>query len=189
MKIGADEIPAMAKASVTTMPAASARCARRRLITNRTISNPASSCLYTRATLQWAAPHTRTARLVGEGGVEPPRPFGHRNLNPARLPIPPLARGDGNGSSGDLRALRSPGEPAAASTTAEPAVAGARLGTATRARRAPALCRVLDPRARLDHRLARPGASVHPPGDPDDRPAAHHVVHRRLEHRLRADER
>ena len=30
--------------------------------------------------------------LVGEGGLEPPRPFGHRNLNPARLPIPPLAR-------------------------------------------------------------------------------------------------
>jgi site-specific DNA recombinase len=24
--------------------------------------------------------------LVGEGGLEPPRPFGHRNLNPARLP-------------------------------------------------------------------------------------------------------
>jgi site-specific DNA recombinase len=31
--------------------------------------------------------------LVGEGGLEPPHPFGHRNLNPARLPIPPLARG------------------------------------------------------------------------------------------------
>ena len=30
--------------------------------------------------------------VVGEGGLEPPRPFGHRNLNPARLPIPPLAR-------------------------------------------------------------------------------------------------
>ena len=30
---------------------------------------------------------------VGEGGLEPPRPCGHRNLNPARLPIPPLARG------------------------------------------------------------------------------------------------
>lgn len=26
-----------------------------------------------------------------EGGVEPPRPFGHWNLNPARLPIPPPA--------------------------------------------------------------------------------------------------
>ena len=32
------------------------------------------------------------SRLVGEGGLEPPHPFGHRNLNPARLPIPPLAR-------------------------------------------------------------------------------------------------
>jgi hypothetical protein len=31
-------------------------------------------------------------RGVGEGGVEPPRGFPHRNLNPARLPIPPLAR-------------------------------------------------------------------------------------------------
>ncbi len=31
---------------------------------------------------------------VGEGGLEPPHPFGHRNLNPARLPIPPLARRD-----------------------------------------------------------------------------------------------
>jgi hypothetical protein len=30
--------------------------------------------------------------LVGEEGLEPSRPFGHRNLNPARLPIPPLAR-------------------------------------------------------------------------------------------------
>ena len=33
-----------------------------------------------------------------EEGLEPSRPFGHRNLNPARLPIPPLARvvnGDG----------------------------------------------------------------------------------------------
>ena len=34
----------------------------------------------------------RTSELVGEGGVEPPRPFGHRTLNPARLPIPPLAQ-------------------------------------------------------------------------------------------------
>ena len=29
---------------------------------------------------------------VGEAGLEPAHPFGHRNLNPARLPIPPLAR-------------------------------------------------------------------------------------------------
>ncbi len=26
-------------------------------------------------------------------GLEPPRPFGHWNLNPARLPVPPLPRG------------------------------------------------------------------------------------------------
>ena len=31
------------------------------------------------------------ASLVREGGVEPPRPFGHTDLNRARLPIPPLA--------------------------------------------------------------------------------------------------
>ncbi len=36
----------------------------------------------------------RRSEVVGEGGVEPPRPCGHRNLNPARLPIPPLARGE-----------------------------------------------------------------------------------------------
>ena len=30
-------------------------------------------------------------RMVREGGVEPPRPFGHTDLNRARLPIPPLA--------------------------------------------------------------------------------------------------
>ena len=41
-------------------------------------------------------PYGRPARLieeslVREGGVEPPRPFGHTDLNRARLPIPPLA--------------------------------------------------------------------------------------------------
>jgi hypothetical protein len=29
--------------------------------------------------------------VVREGGVEPPCPFGHTDLNRARLPIPPLA--------------------------------------------------------------------------------------------------
>ena len=29
--------------------------------------------------------------LVGEGGLEPPHPFGYRPLKPARLPISPLA--------------------------------------------------------------------------------------------------
>ncbi|VXB96974.1 hypothetical protein CITRIK5_70371 [Citricoccus sp. K5] len=32
---------------------------------------------------------------VREGGLEPPRPFEHWHLKPARLPIPPLARGFG----------------------------------------------------------------------------------------------
>ena len=32
-------------------------------------------------------------RLVRKGGLEPPRPFGHWILSPARLPIPPLSRG------------------------------------------------------------------------------------------------
>ena len=34
------------------------------------------------------------ATVVGEGGLEPPRPCGHWHLKPARLPIPPLARSD-----------------------------------------------------------------------------------------------
>ncbi len=29
--------------------------------------------------------------MVGEEGVEPSRPKGHRILSPARLPVPPLA--------------------------------------------------------------------------------------------------
>lgn len=31
--------------------------------------------------------------LVREEGLEPSHPYGHRHLKPARLPIPPLARG------------------------------------------------------------------------------------------------
>ena len=31
--------------------------------------------------------------MVRKGGLEPPRPLGHRILSPARLPIPPLSRG------------------------------------------------------------------------------------------------
>ncbi len=34
----------------------------------------------------------RPGAVVREGGVEPPRPFGHTDLNRARLPIPPPAR-------------------------------------------------------------------------------------------------
>ena len=48
-----------------------------------------------------AGENRRTSEMVGEGGVEPPRPFGHRNLNPARLPIPPLARGERHGNKPD----------------------------------------------------------------------------------------
>src|SRR6187549_1850130 len=33
----------------------------------------------------------QSPRSVRKGGVEPPRPFGHTDLNRARLPIPPLA--------------------------------------------------------------------------------------------------
>ena len=40
---------------------------------------------------------SRDIALVGEGGLEPPRPCGHRHLKPARLPIPPLARVDPEG--------------------------------------------------------------------------------------------
>src|SRR5512143_2544151 len=32
--------------------------------------------------------------LVRKGGLEPPRPFGHWILSPARLPIPPLSHAD-----------------------------------------------------------------------------------------------
>ena len=38
---------------------------------------------------------TRAVRSAGaQGGVEPPRPYGHTDLNRARLPIPPLAHTD-----------------------------------------------------------------------------------------------
>ena len=43
-------------------------------------------------------PQRTTAMMKGvvrEGGVEPPSPFGHTDLNRARLPIPPLARAPG----------------------------------------------------------------------------------------------
>src|SRR6478609_705731 len=47
------------------------------------VTRPSESHRRTR----WGVPHHR----VREGGVEPPRPFGHTDLNRARLPIPPLA--------------------------------------------------------------------------------------------------
>ena len=43
-------------------------------------------------------PTLTSAYVVGEGGLEPPQPFGHWHLKPARLPIPPLARA-GRGTS------------------------------------------------------------------------------------------
>ncbi len=43
--------------------------------------------------LDWTSPRSSDLGLtVREGGVEPPRPFGHTDLNRARLPIPPPAR-------------------------------------------------------------------------------------------------
>lgn len=42
-------------------------------------------------TREYTSPHPK---VVGEGGLEPPRPCGHWHLKPARLPIPPLARVD-----------------------------------------------------------------------------------------------
>src|SRR5580765_6146308 len=41
-----------------------------------------------------AAPGAALELLVRKGGVEPPRGCPHRNLNPARLPIPPLPLGE-----------------------------------------------------------------------------------------------
>src|SRR5689334_6286476 len=37
-------------------------------------------------------PFSPRRKIVRKGGVEPPRPFGHRILSPARLPVPPLSR-------------------------------------------------------------------------------------------------
>ena len=50
----------------------------------------------TRCARRWGGERASTSdgssTLVGEGGLEPPRPCGHWHLKPARLPIPPLAR-------------------------------------------------------------------------------------------------
>ena len=37
--------------------------------------------------------------IVGEAGLEPAHPYGHMNLNHARLPIPPLARAGDQGTA------------------------------------------------------------------------------------------
>src|SRR5699024_11853453 len=41
----------------------------------------------------------RGSSAVREGGLEPPCPLEHTDLNRARLPIPPLARNFGTGNS------------------------------------------------------------------------------------------
>jgi hypothetical protein len=56
------------------------------------------SCRWTTSSHPLAGERWRTgaeggARGVREGGLEPPRPYGHWHLKPARLPIPPLSRG------------------------------------------------------------------------------------------------
>ncbi len=50
-----------------------------------------------RSAPRFEAPRRVGSHLVREGGVEPPRPFGHTDLNRARLPIPPLAPEAGQG--------------------------------------------------------------------------------------------
>ena len=50
------------------------------------------TCAGARGRPKHKAPDQRPGAVVREGGVEPPRPLGHTDLNRARLPIPPLAR-------------------------------------------------------------------------------------------------
>ena len=65
---------------------ASKRVGRPRLIPHR-------SQRQRRERPQPASPQVKgRVKEVREGGVEPPHPFGHTDLNRARLPIPPLAR-------------------------------------------------------------------------------------------------
>ena len=45
--------------------------------------------------------------IVGEEGLEPSRVLPHRNLNPARLPIPPLARGGKDGITTQIIVIES----------------------------------------------------------------------------------
>ncbi len=85
-----------------------------------------------------------------EGGVEPPRPFGHTDLNRARLPIPPLAPEAGSGYPSAEDAPK-PVMPFAGRAGGAP-----ERPLAGRARRAPA-SRCRDPRVRKRwSRHARP---------------------------------
>src|SRR6266480_4115852 len=62
-----------------------------RLVVNQSAERSDSASLPDRFRMSRSSERGRRG-TVGEGGLEPPHPFGHRNLNPARLPIPPLAR-------------------------------------------------------------------------------------------------
>ena len=70
-------------------------------------------------------PYQIGAFVVSEGGLEPPRPFGHQLLKLARLPIPPLRRGSGSPriggqSTGQVAAPRQTPPPRQPSTVAHP---------------------------------------------------------------------
>src|SRR5687768_13655432 len=56
----------------------------------------------------WAPCEVRFTGLVGEGGVEPPPGLPDTDLNRARLPIPPLARGPSHRNSGLRSAVGRP---------------------------------------------------------------------------------
>src|SRR4051794_24174543 len=92
---------------------------------------------------------------VREGGVEPPRPFGHTDLNRARLPIPPLAPEAGQGYP-------------SARTRPKPTYGGKR-GARTQARCAARCGRT--PRLR---RVNRPRATRIPSAQPEHTRAASH---------------
>ena len=79
-----------------------ARCRRAdfspRLKMDLSLSRRSSSALFRDERKPMPAPPKLARRFcaasegVRKGGVEPPRPFGHRILSPARLPVPPLSR-------------------------------------------------------------------------------------------------
>src|SRR5690606_18933414 len=75
---------------------------------------PPGRCRQTRAAPDQIIRPGAAVVLVREGGVEPPRPLGHTDLNRARLPIPPLARVPGKISTVP-RWPRNPAAPSRAS--------------------------------------------------------------------------
>ena len=68
-----------------------ARAAATRNVGDQTVTTAAEGSVG-EATADGPTSSFASRRPVGEGGLEPPHPFGHRHLKPARLPIPPLAR-------------------------------------------------------------------------------------------------